>query len=91
MEKGKVIPKKEIMDLAKQIDLEKKLQKALEDKVETYSIRVKCTNCGMGESIVPANQHILQIPKGFSIRDYSYIKGCPFCGCDSLVRVGIYG
>lgn len=86
--------KKEIqiaMEMARLASLAEKLNKALRDKSETYEMRVKCFNCGMGESIVPTNQYVLKIPIGFSLADYSYVKGCPLCGCNSLKRVSIYG
>jgi len=77
--------------MADMVLLAKKLELAIENNEPTYEIKTRCWNCGMGDSIVPARQFSLQIPKGFSLTDYSAIKGCPVCGCNSLKRVTIYG
>jgi len=71
--------------------LAKKLELAIENNTPTYEIKIRCWNCGMGESIVPANQFTLKIPRGFSLDDYASIKGCPNCGCNLLKRVTVYG
>lgn len=53
-----------------------------QEKIETYSIRIFCTNCDYGDSI----GRYLEIPQGTLANNFIDLTECPKCGCYSLTK-----
>ena len=51
------------------------------EKIETYTIKVKCTNCGQYTSNI-------EIEKGIEVYNELQSRKCPVCGCRELEMVG---
>jgi len=56
--------------------------------METYSVRVKCINCGYGTKLGTITKAFIDIPKGKTIDEYLKTVECPVCGCKTIRKKG---
>lgn len=58
---------------------------------ETYEAKAYCTNCPYGRFVERilfslVYTHIINIPKGMSVKQFLKDKACPECGCTTLTK-----
>lgn len=57
-----------------------------ETNMETYKIRIMCSNCTYGKGEMPSNWAIADIPKGTLAKKHLEAKKCPTCNCNTLIK-----